>query len=148
MAKFDLLIRLGNDRVDEAALRMQQARQAQLQAESTLQQVQHFLADYQQRVLNSARQGVSVGQWQDARLFLQKLEEACIQQQRELDRCIQRFLLEKQNWQLNNKQLKSYEVLAEREASMLAARQQKAEQKQMDDIAARMSSVRQKDDMI
>lgn len=140
MSKFDLLIRLAQDKLDEAAKRMKQAQQAQTQAEATLRQVDAFLADYQQRVLHMAQRGLGVGQWRDARLFLLKLEEARQQQQHELDRCVQRFLLEKQAWLALRKQLKSYQVLQEREAERLSVRQRKAEQKQMDEFAARISS--------
>lgn len=137
--KFDLLIKLAEDRLDAAALRMKQAQQAQQQAESTLQQVDAFVADYQQRVLGMAQRGLGIDQWKDARLFLAKLDDAKVQQQNELERCLQRFLLEKQAWLAQRKQLKSYQVLQERETLRLAQRQQKTEQKQMDEFAARIS---------
>lgn len=137
MSKFDLLIRLATDRLDAAADRMRKAQAAQQQAESTLLQVKGFIQDYQQRMLQQGQAGTSVAQWADFRLFMQKLDDALAQQQREVDRAMQRFLMEKQAWLQQRKQLKSYEVLQEREKARLALKQRRQEQKALDEFAAR-----------
>lgn len=137
MSKFDLLIRLANDRLDAAAERMRKAQAAQQQAENTLLQVKGFIQDYQQRMLQQGQAGTSVAQWADFRLFMQKLGDAEQQQQREVDRAMQRFLMEKQAWLQQRKQLKSYEVLQAREKARLALKQRRQEQKALDEFAAR-----------
>ncbi|MFN4238766.1 MAG: flagellar export protein FliJ [Vogesella sp.] len=137
MSKFDLLIRLANDRLDAAAERMRKAQAAQQQAENTLLQVKGFIQDYQQRMLQQGQAGTSVAQWADFRLFMQKLGDAEQQQQREVDRAMQRFLMEKQAWLQQRKQLKSYEVLQAREKVRLALKQRRQEQKALDEFAAR-----------
>ena len=137
MSKFDLLIRLATDRLDAAADRMRKAQAAQQQAENTLLQVKGFIQDYQQRMLQQGQAGTSVAQWADFRLFMQKLDDALQQQQREVDRAMQRFLMEKQAWLQQRKQLKSYEVLLEREKARLALKQRRQEQKALDEFAAR-----------
>lgn len=137
MSKFDLLIRLATDRLDAAADRMRKAQAAQQQAENTLLQVKGFIQDYQQRMLQQGQAGTSVAQWADFRLFMQKLDDALQQQQREVDRAMQRFLMEKQAWLQQRKQLKSYEVLQEREKARLALKQRRQEQKALDEFAAR-----------
>jgi flagellar FliJ protein len=137
MSKFDLLIRLATDRLDAAADRMRKAQAAQQQAENTLLQVKGFIQDYQQRMLQQGQAGTSVAQWADFRLFMQKLDDALAQQQREVDRAMQRFLMEKQAWLQQRKQLKSYEVLQEREKARLALKQRRQEQKALDEFAAR-----------
>lgn len=137
MSKFDLLIRLATDRMDAAAERMRKAQLAQQQAENTLLQVKGFIHDYQQRMLQQGQAGTTVAQWADFRLFMQKLDEAQVQQAREVERATQRFLMEKQAWLLQRKQLKSYEVLLARENDRLALKQQRQEQKALDEFAAR-----------
>lgn len=137
MSKFDLLIRLATDRLDAAADRMRKAQAAQQQAENTLLQVKGFIQDYQQRMLQQGQAGTSVAQWADFRLFMQKLDDALQQQQREVDRAMQRFLMEKQAWLQQRKQLKSYEVLQEREKARLVLKQRRQEQKALDEFAAR-----------
>ncbi len=137
MSKFDLLIRLATDRLDAAADRMRKAQAAQQQAENTLLQVKGFIQDYQQRMLQQGQAGTSVAQWADFRLFMQKLDDALEQQQREVDRAMQRFLMEKQAWLQQRKQLKSYEVLQAREKARLALKQRRQEQKALDEFAAR-----------
>lgn len=137
MSKFDLLIRLATDRMDAAAERMRKAQLAQQQAENTLLQVKGFIHDYQQRMLQQGQAGTTVAQWADFRLFMQKLDEAQVQQAREVERATQRFLMEKQAWLLQRKQLKSYEVLLARENDRLALKQRRQEQKALDEFAAR-----------
>jgi flagellar FliJ protein len=137
MSKFDLLIRLATDRMDAAAERMRKAQLAQQQAENTLAQVKGYIQDYQQRMLALGQGGTTVAQWADYRLFLQKLEDAQKQQEREVERAVQRFLMEKQAWLLQRKQLKSYEVLVVREQARQALRQRRQEQKALDEFAAR-----------
>jgi flagellar FliJ protein len=137
MSKFDLLIRLATDRMDAAAERMRKAQLAQQQAENTLAQVKGYIQDYQQRMLTLGQGGTTVAQWADFRLFLQKLEDAQKQQEREVERAVQRFLMEKQAWLLQRKQLKSYEVLVVREQARQALRQRRQEQKALDEFAAR-----------
>jgi len=68
---------------------------------------------------------------------MQKLDDALEQQQREVDRAMQRFLMEKQAWLQQRKQLKSYEVLQAREKARLALKQRRQEQKALDEFAAR-----------
>ena len=137
MSKFALLVRLATDRMDAAAERMRKAQLAHTQAENTLEQIKGYISDYQQRMLSLGQSGTSVAQWADYRLFLQKLSEAHAQQSREVDRSLQRFLMEKQAWLQQRKQLKSYEVLQEREKARLALRQRRQEQKALDEFAAR-----------
>ena len=137
MSKFDLLIRLATDRLDAAAERMRKAQAAQQQAENTLLQVKGFIQDYQQRMLQQGQAGTSVAQWADFRLFMQKLDDALQQQQREVDRAMQRFLMEKQAWLQQRKQLKSYEVLLAREKARQTLKQRRQEQKNLDEFATR-----------
>lgn len=137
MSKFDLLIRLATDRMDAEAERMRKAQAAQQQAENTLLQVKGFIHDYQQRMLQQGQAGTTVGQWADFRLFMQKLDDALQQQQREVDRAMQRFLMEKQAWLLQRKQLKSYEVLLARDQARQSLKQRRQEQKALDEFAAR-----------
>jgi len=73
MSKFALLLRLANDRLEAAAERMRKAQQAQQHAQQMLLQLDSFIADYQQRMLAQGQAGMSVLQWQDYRLFMQKL---------------------------------------------------------------------------
>lgn len=137
MSKFDLLMRLAQDKLDAAADRMRRAQQQHAQAQNTLAQVESFIADYQQKLVQQGRGGMSVAQWADYRLFMQKLDDARLQQEKEVERCEQWFLLEKQAWLQERKKLKSFEVLKAREAERELLRQKRQEQKQLDEFAAR-----------
>ncbi|WP_174875798.1 flagellar export protein FliJ [Vogesella oryzae] len=138
MSKFDLLLRLASDKVDAAAERMRKAQQQQLQAQQTLQQLESFIADYQQQMLQRGQAGMSVTQWSDYRLFMQKLDDAREQQQQELERSLQRFAVEKQGWLQERRKLKSYEVLQKRELRRADLAQRRREQKTLDEFSARL----------
>lgn len=138
MSKFALLLRLANDRLDAAAERMRKAQQAQLQAQQMLQQLEAYIADYQQRMVHSGQAGMSIAQWQDFRLFMQKLDDAREQQQGQVELSTQRFLVEKQAWLQERRKLKSYEVLQKREEKRAALGQKRREQKTLDEFAARL----------
>lgn len=138
MSKFALLLRLASDRLEAAAERMRKAQQAQQHAQQMLLQLDGFIADYQQRMLSQGQAGMSVLQWQDFRLFMQKLDDAREQQQLEVERSAQRFLVEKQAWLLERRKLKSYEVLQKREEKRAALSQKRREQKTLDEFSARL----------
>ncbi|SCK20978.1 flagellar export protein FliJ [Vogesella sp. LIG4] len=138
MSKFALLLRLANDRLDAAAERMRKAQQAQLQAQQMLQQLEGFIADYQQRMLQSGQAGMSIAQWQDYRLFMQKLDDAREQQLGQVELSAQRFMVEKQAWLQERRKLKSFEVLQKREEQRAALGQKRREQKTLDEFAARI----------
>lgn len=138
MSKFELLLRLAGDRVDAAAERMRKAQQQQLQAQQTLQQLDSFIADYQQQMLDKGQVGMSVTQWADYRLFMQKLDDARAQQQQELERSLQRFAVEKQGWLQERRKLKSYEVLQKREQKRADLALKRREQKTLDEFSARL----------
>lgn len=138
MSKFELLLRLAGDRVDAAAERMRKAQQQQLQAQQTLQQLDNFIADYQQQMLHKGQAGMSVTQWADYRLFMQKLDDARAQQQQELERSLQRFAVEKQGWLQERRKLKSYEVLQKREQNRADLALKRREQKTLDEFSARL----------
>jgi flagellar FliJ protein len=136
-SKYALLLHLAEEKLDAAAERMRQAQILQTRAEAKLQQLKDFLAEYQVRLRTGGVRGMGINQWRDFQQFLLRLQEAVQIQQGELERCIQRFMLEKQMWQTERKQLKAYEKLMERERERAVRAEARREQKVTDEFAAR-----------
>lgn len=116
---------------------MRRAQVQQNNAQNKLRQLNEFLAEYQSRLKVSGARGMGVGQWRDFQHFLRRLEEAVGVQQGEVDQSVQRFLLERQGWQNERRQVKAYEKLMERERERLQVAEARREQKQTDEFASR-----------
>ncbi|OWY39533.1 flagellar export protein FliJ [Xenophilus sp. AP218F] len=136
-SKYALLIRLTDDKQKAAAERMGLAQARLTEARSRLEQLDGFRAEYRHRLTAGASQGMGIAQYQDFRRFLTRLDDAMQQQQLEVERCMQRFLLEKQAWQQEYKKLKAYEKLLERESERALKKQARAQQKMTDEFATR-----------
>ena len=136
-SKYALLRNLAQDKVDAAAERMRIAQTNQQSARVKLGQLQEFLSEYQHRLTSGGMRGMGIAQWQDFQRFLHRLQEAVEIQQGEVDRCVQRFMLERQSWLSEQRQLKAYEKLIERERMLAEKAEARRAQKQTDEFASR-----------
>ncbi|TDR82934.1 flagellar export protein FliJ [Paludibacterium purpuratum] len=136
-SKYALLFNLSQEKVEACAERMRKAQASQVAAQGKLAQLQTFLQEYQQRLTSGGIRGMGITQWQDFQRFLRRLEEALEIQQGEVDRCIQRFMLERLAWQNERKKLKAYEKLMAREALRAQRAEARRMQKATDEFATR-----------
>ncbi|NHR07982.1 flagellar export protein FliJ [Chromobacterium haemolyticum] len=136
-SKYLLLIRLAEDKQKAAAERMRLAQSRLAEARSRQEQLDAFRGEYRQRLTSRGAQGISALQYQDFQRFLARLDEAMVQQQGDVERCTQRFLLERQAWQHEYKKLKAYEKLLQREQERAAVREARVQQKTSDEFATR-----------
>lgn len=136
-SKYALLVRLAEEKQEAAAERMRQAQAKLADALSRLDQLDAFRNEYRQRLQQGGEKGMPVLQWQDFRRFIARLDEAMHSQQAEVDRCKQTFLLARQAWNNERKQLKAFETLIEREQVRQAALESKRQQKLTDEFATR-----------
>lgn len=145
MSQFALLLRLATQSLDAAAERMRLAQTQHAQQSARLQQLDDFIADYQARLLETGQQGMGRERWLDFRLFLGKLDDARLTQEREVERAQQRFLMEREAWLLARKKLKAYETLLARDAARQALKTRRREQKLVDEFAMRQFREREQD---
>nr|WP_280637411.1 flagellar export protein FliJ [Chromobacterium subtsugae] len=132
-----MLIHLAEERQQAAAERMSLAQNRLNEARARLEQLDAFREEYRQRLVGGGGKGMSIVQYQDFHRFLSRLDEAMIQQQQDLDRCTQRFVMERQAWQMEYKKLKAYEKLLQREQEREAREEARRQQKQTDEFATR-----------
>lgn len=136
-SKYLFLKKLAQDKEESAAERMRVAQSRLSEAETRLEQLRTFHAEYQQRLVASGMKGMSVLQWRDFQAFIARLAEALKTQENEVDRARQNHALEKHAWQEERKRVKAFEKLMEREAEEALKRENRAQQKTTDEFAAR-----------
>lgn len=141
-SKFELLLQLAQDRLEAAADRMRRAQQALDGAHARLAQLQGYIDDYQQQMVAAGSRGMGMERWLDFRVFMDKLTDAREQQQREVERATQRLMLERQGWMNERKKLKAFETLCARERAAERQRQQRREQKALDEFSSRQFQAR------
>ena len=124
-----------------AAVQLARAQGQLTQAEVKLGELERYRSDYQQQWLQSGRQGVS-GQWlMNYQRFLSQLEQAISQQAQAL--AWHQGVVDKarQQWQERYARLEGLRKLVQRYRDEARLAEDKREQKQLDELAQRLTSV-------
>ncbi|BBP01214.1 flagellar export protein FliJ [Sulfuriferula nivalis] len=131
------LIELSTREVDEHAKRLGLAMRAQVEQEEKLTLLLQYRDDYANRCQANLSTGLSTTDYQNYRIFLNKLEDAIAGQHEVIKAAIHKVTFEKHNWQTAERKRMSYDALAQR--SQLQAQQQaaKRDQKETDEYANR-----------
>jgi flagellar FliJ protein len=137
--KFPLqpLLELSQDRLDQAGKRLNELKVRWNGAEERLQQLVDFCREYQERLRGSSSSGMSVASYRDYQLFLGKIELAVKQQREEVKRCQERWEQGQRDWLEQRRQNKAFDTLANRHVAAEARRENKREQKELDEYATR-----------
>lgn len=122
---------------DQQSAVLAQARQAQAQAQSTLERLREFRADCLARSAAGTLRGSDGAALRDYQRFVDRLDEAIAIQQHELARRAERVAGEQQRLQHCQQRVLAFEALQRREAQAAAARAQRREQRESDEFAAR-----------
>lgn len=129
------LIQLAQDAEDEArralGLAVTQGQGAQRQLES----LQQYREDYRERLHDERQKGIRAANYRNFTRFLATLEEAIVQQTKVVDqqqRAIEESTL---HWQSKRRKRHAYEALAERQAQAQRLKEDRNEQRLMDEFA-------------
>jgi flagellar FliJ protein len=139
--RFAFLLERSQALREDAASAMQKAQAGWLAARSKLEQVESFRQEYRSRLTGSDK-GITVTQWRDYQLFLGKLDTVARQQAEEVvrqEQAYQRCLAE---WQECEKKVKAFEALQERHQQAELKRENRDEQKMLDEFNARIPASR------
>lgn len=136
----DTLIELASTETDEAAKRLGQAVRACEDTEQKLALLLQYRDDYQARLQSGMTAGLSAMAYRNFQLFLDKLDSAIAGQQKIVDDARQRVQNERGAWQNSERRRMSYGTLAERAEKAELGRQNKREQKLMDEYATRLAN--------
>jgi len=138
--RFAFLLQRAEELREDAAAAMQKAQSSWLAARSKLEQVDAFRQEYRSRLTGS--KGMTVTQWRDYQLFLAKLDAAAQQQADEVasrEQAYQRCLAQ---WQECEKKVKAFEALHDRHLQAEQKRENRNEQKLLDEFNGRISAPR------
>ena len=145
--KFPLqpLQELAQNNLDTAERHLQKLADQTRQAEEKLQQLEGFRGEYQQRLQQSTAQGMHALMWRDYQAFLGKLDAAIAQQSQEVERCRARWEAGRQQWLARRQRSRAFDTLAERHQSAENQREDRREQKETDEFAAKSHARRKPD---
>ena len=129
------LLDLAQQRSEDAALVMLRLKQAWLEAQSKLEQLETYLVEYRLRLQESTLEGLSIIRWRDYQAFIGKLEVAIKAQHEEVERCRLRWEQGQSGWQACEREVKAYSTLRERHHKAEQIKEVRLDQRQQDEFA-------------
>ncbi|ATA24382.1 flagellar biosynthesis chaperone FliJ [Brenneria goodwinii] len=130
---------LAQKEVEKAVGQLGQVRQAHQQAEQQLNMLLNYQDDYRQKLNTTMSGGMANNSWQNYQQFIQTLDKAIEQHRQQLLQWTSRLDLAMKAWREKQQRLNAFETLQDRETTRQVARDNRIEQKQMDEFAQRAS---------
>jgi flagellar FliJ protein len=131
------LIELAAKDSDEAAKRLGEALRAAEETEKKLNLLLGYRDEYAARLQNNQANGISAMEYRNFQLFIDKLDTAIAGQQAVVQDARRRVENERKSWQECERKRMSYDTLASRAETARQHKENKRDQKQMDEYAAR-----------
>jgi flagellar FliJ protein len=128
------------DETEEALRKLAQLLAAQRESESRLALLARYRDEYRAKLNASTRNGVSAIQLSNFRSYLARLEEAVAKQQADISHWNETVQAGRALWQEAERKARSYGVLNDRRADRERSSAARIEQKQSDELAARLAS--------
>lgn len=130
------LLDLSQMRLDEATRRLGELISGEQQASQRLELLMQYRAEYQERFVTAAQNGLSPKEWQNFRSFLQKLDDAVNQANLMASQSKQRTAAGQKEWVSKRGKLKAFDTLSQRHQSRLDYAENRQEQKAADEHTA------------
>ena len=136
------LLELMQTRADEATRKLGQLIAAEQDQRSRLKMLEQYRDEYAQRLLNATSEGVTRVILCNYQEFLGRIDEAITQQRLTLENSERSTLAGKEHWKSQNKQLKAIDTLSQRHDARERYRENKQEQKLLDEFSNRKYSIK------
>ncbi len=134
------LIELATQETDEAAKRLGRAVRASEESQQKLTLLQQYREDYAARFQANLAAGLSASGYRNFQVFIDKLDSAIVSQQHVVDEAERRVAHERGAWQASERKRMSYDTLATRAQKEMQKQENRRDQKQSDEHAARLMS--------
>jgi flagellar FliJ protein len=105
--------------------------------EQRLQLLLDYRNEYTVHLAEVAKVGMNSVDWRNFRRFLDKIDEAIVQQRDAVAQSKQRVIAGQIEWHAEQRQLKSFDTLYQRHHSVEVKREARQEQKEQDEFAMR-----------
>ncbi|HJU71299.1 MAG TPA: flagellar export protein FliJ [Paucimonas sp.] len=138
-SSLDTLIELATTETDAAAKKLGSAIRAHEETEKRLALLLQYRDDYAIRFQSSLAVGLTAAGYRNFQLFLDKLDTAIAGQQNIVNEAQKRIDAERSAWQASERKRMSYDTLAVRARQAELRLEVKRDQKQTDELAARLS---------
>ena len=135
----DTLIELAQRDTDDAAKRLGAALQAAEETEQKLAMLMNYRQDYAQKLEAAQMAGITPLAYHNFVAFMGKLDNAINGQREVVKHAHHKSAMEKTAWQASERKRLSYRTLSERAAAETLRVENKRDQKQMDEHAARQA---------
>lgn len=142
--KFHLqpLLDLAGYKSDSRGSELTQLRARMSVAQEKLTQLEQYRSDYSDALTEKMCTGMDAGHLREYRVFLASLDTAIAQQNEEVGRCLLAWEAARVKWEEARRELKAYDVLADRHQAAEAKREARVEQKEHDDLTATRPGIR------
>ncbi|MGG4607464.1 flagellar export protein FliJ [Providencia sp. Me31A] len=131
------LLNLAVEASEEAAKVLAQARQTHSQMAQQLGMLENYQTEYRQKLNQTLHSGMASDKWQNYQQFLVTLELTIEQQQQQLNLWQQKVNEANSYWQEKQQRVNAFDTLLQRAEQTEYQRQNRLEQKQMDEFAQR-----------
>jgi flagellar protein FliJ len=137
------LLDLANNRMDEAARKLGELISGEHECQRKLELLEAYRAEYQDRFLEAARNGIGPDAWRNFTVFIGRIDEAIAVQRAVVEQSRQATVGGQQAWLAQRNKVKAFDTLSQRHQAQQAKREQRDEQRQSDEHAAK--TFREKD---
>jgi flagellar protein FliJ len=128
---------LAQQRNDDAAAQLGSLNSEAAKAEAKLKLLLQYREEYQARYRNAVQRNLDSAGWQNFRDFLGKLDDAIEQQRAVLSQSRDAVHKGRLDWQSTQRDVRAFDMLAERHNRAEADRLKRLDQRVTDEIAAR-----------
>lgn len=136
----DVLRGLAEDTLNETTTQLGQARRVHAMETSRLEQLQEYEGEYRQQLQQTMKAGgVSVLTLQTQQGFIRSLERVVKQQKNQVMHCLQSVEDTLSEWKKDKQRLNAFEALKQRAEVQRQLKENRLEQKLMDEFARRAS---------
>lgn len=136
----ETLIELATNQTDEAAKRLGRAIRTCEDTEQKLTMLLQYRDEYEARFKAGMINGITAAGYRNFQLFLEKLDLAIEGQEKIVQDAKQRIVSERSSWQSCERKRMSYDTLATRAQQVEQRKENKRDQKLMDEFATRQAN--------
>lgn len=134
----DTLREMAEDALQEATTQLGKMRQACTQAEEQLNQLVNYELEYRQQLQqNMTSDGMAATNWMNYQQFMTSLDKTLEHHRQHVSQCQQRVNQALKNWQEKKQRLNAFETLRDRAQATQLLKENKLDQKLMDEYAQR-----------
>lgn len=139
-----LLLEHAHKQTNDAAINLGKLNLKQQEAENTLRLLVEYRENYQTQFMKSAGNGIHPIEWRNFQAFIYKLDTAIQAQQRLVAQTQQHTEMGNTQYHKQRRKLKSYDTLSQRAERHHQSRQQKQEQRLLDEHTSHKFSAQQR----